>query len=199
MDSNKDLAQRLKTAASKPHKIKFRSGKKLDADELTSAPIAMDDGDIEWTPPAAYLEFLRESGFFQLSWYSASCELHREIALFNPEEIEIASEIVYVPEEVDLGDGEEISTNHLVPFAGDPEGEWAFCFDATQGGADYPVYYHHQDQPRARIKASGQWHSCSSETPDFANFSSWLGWLVKAVEEGSDPEDLGQPFWSPAV
>lgn len=119
---------------------------------LASAPKPA-HGTVSWQLPPSYRSFLTEMGRFSLGWFSPTLGKQHWIVLFDADGIVDASEIVYVPGGVDMGSG-AISTNHLVPFAGEPGGEWAFCFDSAAPGPEYPVYYHHQDQPRARLVAS---------------------------------------------
>ena len=83
----------------------------------------------------------------------------------------------------------ELSTNHLVAFASGGNDQCAFCFDVTQRGADreYPVYDHYQDEPRARVRASGEWEDPADATPDFPSFAAWLVWVAEVLDQGGEP------------
>jgi hypothetical protein len=70
--------------------------------------------------------------------------------------------------------------------------------DVSQPGKDgeYPVYYHHQDAPRARIRATGAWEDEADSAPDFASFGDWLEALSVALVAEAKPEwwdALGTP------
>lgn len=187
-----EIFKKLQDIAKSPHSLKVVSPPiEIEIVTLEQAPSPF-YGKIQWTPPASYLDFLKKIGHFQLSWNSVCLDTNKKIALFNAEEITSASEIIYVPEGTALGD-EEISTNHLVPFAGSPDDEWAFCFDTSVTNSEYPIYYHHQDIPRARLKSNQQWHDSTPATPDFTDFTKWLQWIQEAIEQNKDPELIGQP------
>src|SRR5262249_5504777 len=91
------------------------------------------------------------------------------------------------PKDVSYDPGQTISTNHLVPFASAGDDECAFCFDVLAPAKDgeYPVYYHHQDEPRARYQAGGEW--VEDAGPDFANFRVWLAWIADELTLGHAP------------
>lgn len=187
-----NLGDRLQSSVRPPSRIEFSlSG--INIDKLRRAPKPL-TGAVTWSLPPSYLEAISNTGFFKLWWNSSSLDVDRELFLFDEMNIASTSEIVYVPPGIDLGNG-EICTNHLVPFAGEPNGEWAFCFDTSFKGNEYPVYYHHQDTPRARIKVTGAWDPSSPQEPDFVNFKSWYSWLVDALEKNRDPENLGRPHY----
>lgn len=188
------MAEALKNAAQGENGITFFAT--LDDEaiaELVSAPAPL-EGTVAWTPPPSYRAFLAEAGRFALDWYSAAMDDACSIELLDADGIAAASELVYLPEGVCRGDGRALSTNHLVPFAAATGGEdeWAFCFDVSGAGPEYPVFYHHQDEPRARFADTGEWDGTES-TPDFPSFEAWLTWLVDAVKKGIDPEDIGMP------
>jgi hypothetical protein len=192
-----ELLNKLRCAVRPPSKITSDPPEAPEGIEaIASAPVPV-DGTVHWQLPPSYLSFLSEAGRFSLSWFSPSLDRNRSIVLFDAEGIAEASEIVYVPSDVDLGNG-AITTNHLVPFAGEPGGEWAFCFDASASGAEYPVYYHHQDQPRAKLVAGG-WDSSSDSAPEWESFGAWVEWLVRALAAGADPVVIGQPYPEPVL
>ena len=55
---------------------------------------------------------------------------------------------------------------------------------------------HHQDAPRARIRATGAWEDEADSAPDFASFGDWLEALSVALVADAKPEwwdALGTP------
>jgi hypothetical protein len=74
-------------------------------------------------------------------------------------------------------------------FASGGDEECAFCFDVTQdrGDGEYPVYFCHQDHPRARIHDTSEWDDPDDATPEFANFAEWLTWIAKPLASGQEP------------
>ncbi|HEY1958417.1 MAG TPA: hypothetical protein VGH28_22525 [Polyangiaceae bacterium] len=149
-------------------------------------------GKITWTPPATYASALTTWGPFR-----AENEDGKGFTLLGPDELrETNEDLVHMPEGVSRDEGVDLSTNHLVGFA-EASGEAIWCFDVTQGkGGDYPVYYHHQDEPRARVLATGAWDSPKDAAPDFDSFAQWLETMVVALTAKKPPgwlEDLGSP------
>lgn len=195
MTSHSQVVAVLTQQAAAPHRLSFTSATPDCEAALAQAPELFAGGDRVWVLQPDYLAFLRAYGFFELDYYRYAEKSHLNLCLFTPEQMTQASQIVYLPAGVDLGDDIELSTDHLVPFAGDPDGEWAFCFDVSFPYTDYPVYYHHQDQPRARCKLTEQWHGSTRAAPDFANFSQWLAWLAQTMSDQDAMEALGQPYW----
>jgi hypothetical protein len=186
------MLDKLRSLVQSPSKITPKPPLEPEAIEAISSAPAPVDGSVHWHLPPSYRSFLTEAGRFSLEWFSPALDRNRSIVLFDADGIAEASEIVYVPNDVDLGNG-AVSTNHLVPFAGEPGGEWAFCFDASTPGPEYPVYYHHQDRPRAKLLAGG-WDPSSEAAPEWESFGAWIEWLVRALGAGADPEVIGQPY-----
>lgn len=141
-------------------------------------------GLIMWALPGSYRELLREHSRLAIRWGDG------EFVILSPDEIRDISQVVYMPATVFRDDGKYLSTNHLVPFASAGNDECAFCFDVTQPGVDgeYPVYFHHHNEPRARYRDSGEWEDATSATPDFANFSAWLAWVAGELAAGRAPQ-----------
>lgn len=118
--------------------------------------------------------------------------------MLGPDEIQsVNQDLVHLPEGVSRG-AASLTTNHLVGFAtsGD-EGVW--CFDVSQADANgnYPVYYHHQDEPRVRTLPSLAWENEDDAQPDFQNFTHWLSTMVDALCAPELPawfENLGSPY-----
>lgn len=149
-------------------------------------------GKITWAPPASYAEVLSKWGPFRVE------RDEKGFALLGPDELaEINEDLVHMPEGVSRDEGVYLSTNHLVGFA-EASGEAVWCFDVTQGKkGDYPVYYHHQDEPRARVLATGKWENPKDAAPDFDSFAQWLETMTVALTAKNAPdwfEDLGHPY-----
>lgn len=146
-------------------------------------------GDVPaWEPPPSLRAALERFSTATISWGPSTG--HEEFVILPPAGIRDYNAVVYLPEGIRRGaDGPELSTNHLVAFASGGNDECAFCFDVTQRGEDgeYPVYYHHQDEPRARIRASGEWEDPADATPDFPSFAAWLAWVVEILDQGGEP------------
>ncbi|MFG2000921.1 hypothetical protein ACGFNU_17420 [Spirillospora sp. NPDC048911] len=73
-----------------------------------------------------------------------------------------------------------------------------WCFDVTQPNADgeYAVYYHHQDEPRARYLEGGAWEDPGDAEPDFVSFAAWLTTMTAAFTAAAPPswmDELGSP------
>lgn len=190
-----DYKKRLETA-------KKADGCTVDFDEplserkLTAVHAAPkpDIGKVTWTLPPSYQAFLRAAGTFSVAWQDED-EFIKELALLDASAMRSAGETVYMPKGVDFGDGRPISTNHLVPFASTPggDGEWSFCFDVSAPGPEYPIYYHHQDGPRAKYEKTDEWAPGEPKEPDFENFEAWLIWVTALVEKQVAPDGIGLP------
>ncbi len=143
-------------------------------------------GKVVWALPPSYTAFLAHASRFAIRWGEA--EGHDEFVVLGPGEMADTGGIVYMPEDVSRDEGVYLSTNHLVPFASAGNDECAFCFDITQASAsgEYPVYFHHQDEPRARIKSTGKWEDPQSATPDFPDFTAWLEWVTAELTAGRE-------------
>lgn len=154
-----------------------------DTGARLSAPQPM-WGHIMWALPPSYGDFLREHGRLAITWSD-----DEGFVILSPEEITEISEVVYMPSDVSRDPGKYLSTNHLVPFASAGNGECAFCFDVTQPDilGEYPVYFHHQDEPRARYAEDGTWEDAANESPDFPSFAAWLAWVAGELSAGRAP------------
>jgi hypothetical protein len=94
-------------------------------------------------------------------------------------------------------DNEELSTYHLVGFAEAGE-HAAWCFDITapDENGEYPIYYFHRDEPRARHRTTGDWENPADATPDFPTFEAWFEAMTDAFTAAQPPNwfpYLGQP------
>ncbi len=159
-----------------------------DAEERIRAPEPHFGSIPEWSLPPSLAAALEHFSSATISWGPSLG--HEEFVILTPGAMREYGEIVYLPEGVSRGaDGPELSTNHLVPFASGGNDECAFCFDVTQKDEDgeYAVYYHHQDEPRARIRASGEWEDRADATPDFPSFAAWLAWVAETLDQGGEP------------
>ena len=142
----------------------------------------------EWSLPPSLAEALERFSSATISWGPSTG--HEEFVILTPEGMSEYGEIVYLPEGIARGaDGPELSTNHLVPFASGGNDECAFCFDVTQKGqgGESPVYFNHQDEPRARIRETGAWEDPADATPDFPSFAAWLAWVADVLDQGGEP------------
>ena len=154
-------------------------------------------GKIEWTPPKSYVSVLESWGPFSARRHVASIDSEVGFALLGEDDIGgVNEDLVHMPEGVSRDEGVDLTTNHLVGFA-EADGEAVWCFDVTQGkDGEYPVYYHHQDEPRARILESGAWDEPADGKPDFESFTQWLETMTAALVSKKPPkwfEDLGTP------
>lgn len=192
------MLDKLRVAVQSPSEMRLDPPLGTAAIEAIGSAPAPLDGTVHWHPPPSYRSFLSEAGRFSLRWFSPALDGNRSIVLFDADGIAEASEIVYLPSDVDLGHG-AVTTNHLVPFAGEPGGEWAFCFDVSAPGPEYPVYYHHQDQPRAKLAAGGDWDPSADAGLEWESFAAWLEWLVRALASKADPEVIGRPRPTPVL
>lgn len=157
-------------------------------------------GKLKWTPPPAYAHVLKTWGAFSVRRNIASLDMDVGFTLVGEDDIASLNEdLVHMPEGVSRDEGVYLTTNHLVGFA-EAEGEAVWCFDVTAGkDGDYPVYYHHQDEPRARILATGKWEEPDNAKPDFDSFSEWLETMVASLTAKKPPkwfEDYGAPAMS---
>lgn len=148
-------------------------------------------GKIAWKPPPSFADVLAKWGPFLAERDEMGFELLGKEALRETNE-----DLVHMPEGVSRDDGVDLSTNHLVGFA-EAGDEAVWCFDVTQGkGGEYPVYYHHQDEPRARVLATGAWENPKDAKPDFDSFAQWLETMAAALTAKKIPTwfgELGQP------
>jgi len=182
--------QRLKAWAARSESHRFElQPPSSDGGARVAALEPLFDSVPEWSPPQSYAEALTLLSSATISWGPSTG--HEEFVILSPGGMNRYGEIVYLPEGISRGaDGPELSTNHLVPFASGGNDECAFCFDVTQKNDDgeYPVYYHHQDEPRARIRTTGEWEDPADGTPDFPSFAAWLEWVVDVLDQGGEPE-----------
>ena len=153
-------------------------------------------GTVRWSAPPAYRAFLAQHN--RLSCRREIRDLQSEFAVVDEKEIvSLNADLVHMPEHVSRDPGRYLSTSHLVGFA-EAGDEAVWCFDVTQPGSDgeYPVYYHHQDEPRARYAEGGAWEDADDAEPDFPSFAAWLTTMTAAFTAAAPPgwiEDLGSP------
>jgi hypothetical protein len=148
-------------------------------------------GSIQWQIPPSY-------GAFLLAASALKCtdDNDRGLIVFDSTEmIATNTDLVHLPEGVHRGDGNALSTNHLIGFAsaGD-EAVWCFDIESPNADGEYPIYYHHQDEPRTKVLATGQWED--PRTPEFASFEAWFTAHVLALCSTQKPswwDDLGVP------
>ena len=151
-------------------------------------------GTVTWELPPSYRAFVRLHSSLGVRWGEHTG--HDEYVILDPAGITDTSCIVYMPEDVSREPDQYLSTNHLVPFASGRDDECAWCFDVSQRGADgeYPVYWHHQDEPVARYQRDGSWEDpAQNEVPEFASFGAWLIWLADTLDAGQIPELANTP------
>ncbi|MFF4381158.1 SMI1/KNR4 family protein [Kitasatospora sp. NPDC001547] len=153
-------------------------------------------GTVAWSVPPGYRALLAEHN--RLHCRREEDEDEREFVLVDEEElVELNAELVHLPEGVGREPGRDLSTDHLVGFAGAGD-EAVWCFDVTKPGADgeYPVYYHHQDEPRARYAADGAWVEQADAVPDFPSFAAWFEAMAGAFTSARPPawfDEMGTP------
>jgi hypothetical protein len=191
-----DIAGSLATlrAAGAAGRIEF-----FEDDPASAASIVEREADVRphydtilWTLPPSYRAMLAESDSVYCARDGA------EFRLLGAEEmVEINLDLVHLPEGVSRDDERMLSTNHLVGFASAGH-EAVWCFDVTQGGAsgEYPVYYHHQDEPRVRFLADGAFEDPADDVPDLPSFGAWLDVMARAFAAPQPPEwfdALGTP------
>ncbi|MCK8500116.1 SMI1/KNR4 family protein [Myxococcus sp. MISCRS1] len=168
----------------------------ISADALVKA-VKPHFGTLRWTPPPSYREALA-LGLCIAERNLQADGLDVGFWLYDAEDIASANEdLVHLPEGVSIEEGVDLSTNHLVGFA-EAGGEAVWCFDVSKPGpnGEYPIYYHHQDQPRARVLATGAWHNPEDATPDFESFPQWLETMTAALTAPKPPswfKDVGAP------
>lgn len=177
----------LERLRNSPH-VKFSEGEATNAADLVLEPHF---GTIEWSPPKSYAEVLSHGAFTIGREYDG---MTVDITMLSGDEFtSVNQDLVHMPDGVSMEDGVTLTTNHLVGFATTgSEGVW--CFDVTQPNA--PVYYHHQDQPRARVLETGAWNEADDATPDFASFDAWLEAMSIGFTAEKVPNwfvDLGAP------
>lgn len=187
--TNQIVSAKGEATAKPPGKLALKPPQR-DGDKRLKAP-KPEWGNVSWQLPPSYREFIARHSRLQAKW--GNTESHGEFIVLDPKEIRTTSGIVYMPKDVAYDQGAAITTNHLVPFASAGDEECAFWFDVSNSSRDgeYPVYYHHQDQPRARYQANGTWvGNAGNAKPDFANFGAWLAWLARELLAGHTPPQL---------
>ncbi|MFC5891021.1 hypothetical protein RMN57_05275 [Kitasatospora sp. CM 4170] len=153
-------------------------------------------GAVDWSVPPSYGALLAEHN--RLCCRREEDDLEREFVLVDEEElVDLNAELVHLPEGVGREPGRYLSTNHLVGFA-EAGYEAVWCFDVAQPGEDgeYPVYYHHQDEPRARYLADGAWEEQADAVPDFPSFAAWFEAMAAAFTAARPPawfDEMGTP------
>ncbi len=184
-----ELIERLENAE---HVELLRAVKPWRAATLRTEPHF---GEITWTPPASYRAALA-AGLVSANRPLPSLDVTRGFELLGPDQFTGKNaDLVHLPEGVSRERGVVLSTNHLVGFA-TAANEAVWCFDVSAPGADgeYPIYYHHQDEPRARVLATGEWDAPTQ--PDFESFTQWLETMTAGLVAQDAPrwfEDLGRP------
>ncbi|MFE7562196.1 hypothetical protein [Kitasatospora sp. NPDC057500] len=163
------------------------------ARETLPAPHA---GTVAWSVPPGYRALLAEHN--RLSCRREEDDRECEFVLVDETELAaLNAELVHLPEGVCREPGRYLTTDHLVGFA-EAGYEAVWCFDVSRPGADgeYPVYYHHQDEPRARRLADGAWDERADAVPDFPSFAAWFGAMAAAFGDARPPvwfDELGTP------
>ncbi|GAB0108101.1 hypothetical protein JMUB6875_71080 [Nocardia sp. JMUB6875] len=151
-------------------------------------------GSVAWSVPPSYRALLAEHNRLHCNRE----EPDREFVLVDEQElVGLNADLVHLPEGVEREPGRQLSTNHLVGFAEAGYGA-VWCFDVTQpdSGGEYPVYYHHQDEPRARYAADGAWEEQADAVPDFPSFAAWFEAMAAAFTATESPawlDELGTP------
>ncbi|MEU6234965.1 SMI1/KNR4 family protein [Kitasatospora sp. NPDC047058] len=158
--------------------------------------LAPHSGTVAWSVPPSYRALLAEHN--RLRCRREDDDREREFVLVDEEElVGLTAELVHLPEGVSREPGRYLSTDHLVGFA-EAGYEAVWCFDVTQPGHDgeYPVYYHHQDEPRARCLADGAWEEQADTVPDFPSFAAWFEAMAAAFTSAQPPawlDEMGAP------
>ncbi|MFI9332119.1 SMI1/KNR4 family protein [Kitasatospora sp. NPDC052868] len=153
-------------------------------------------GTVAWSVPPSYRALLAEHN--RLHCRREEDDREREFVLVDEGElVGLNAELVHMPEGVGREPGRYLSTNHLVGFA-EAGYEAVWCFDVAQPGGDgeYPVYYHHQDEPRARCLADGAWEVKADAVPDFPSFTAWFEAMAAAFTSARPPawfDEMGTP------
>lgn len=166
-----------------------------DAWDPAEPPLEPHTGEIVWTPPASY-RAAATAGLRSAARHVVSIDSKVGFSLLIGDERTSANaDLVYLPDGVSRDPGVYLTTNHLVGFA-EARHEAIWCFDVSAPDADgeYPVYYHHQDEPRARLVAGGAWEDPTTQ-PDFASFTQWLESMTAALVAPEAPgwfEQLGR-------
>lgn len=158
-----------------------------DAVRARETSLAPHFGTVAWSVPPSYRALLAEHN--RLRCHRQEEDREHEFVLVDEEElVDLNADLVHLPEGVSRDPGQYLSTNHLVGFA-EAGYEAVWCFDVTQPGADgeYPVYYHHQDEPRARYLADGAWEEQADATPDFPSFTAWFEAMARAFTAAQPP------------
>ncbi|MFE5333516.1 hypothetical protein ACFRCG_44730 [Embleya sp. NPDC056575] len=153
-------------------------------------------GTVAWSVPPSYRALPAEHN--RLRCLREEDDRECEFVLVDEHELlELNADLVHMPEGVDREPGRHLSTDHLVGFA-EAGYEAVWCFDVAQPVADgeYPVYYHHQDEPRARCLADGTWDEQDDAVPDFPSFAAWFEAMAAAFTSARPPawfDELGTP------
>ncbi|MFF0634934.1 SMI1/KNR4 family protein [Nocardia sp. NPDC004151] len=153
-------------------------------------------GAVAWSVPPSYRALLAEHN--RLRCLREEDDRECEFVLVDEKElVELNADLVHMPEGVSREPGRYLSTNHLVGFA-EAGYEAVWCFDVAQPGADgeYPVYYHHQDEPRARYVEDGAWEEEADAMPDFPSFTAWFEAMAAAFTAPQPPDwldEMGTP------
>jgi hypothetical protein len=153
-------------------------------------------GSVTWSVPRSYRELLADHNHF--ACYREFDGVAQQFVLVDEEAIiDLNADLVHLPEDVSREPGKYLSTNHLVGFAeaGD-EAAWCFDVTTTDHNGEYPVYYHHQDEPRARYLDGGEWENPADAVPDFPSFLAWFETIATAFTATEPPpwfHDLGAP------
>jgi len=188
-----DIAKILDALARQP--IELRKGTPIvELDELVSA-VVPHFGSIEWEPPDSYRAALARWGAFAAHRLVPAIDMKQGFDLLDADTIgAVNADLVHLPEGTSFDGSTLVTTNHLVGFA-EAGHEAVWCFDVS-GDGEYPVYYHHQDEPRARVLATGKWVDPDDARPDFRSFAEWLETMTAALTAPEPPrwlEGLGQP------
>ncbi|MFJ3792247.1 SMI1/KNR4 family protein [Kitasatospora sp. NPDC090091] len=167
-----------------------------DAVRVRETLVAPHFGTVAWSVPPSYRALLAEHN--RLHCRREEDDREREFVLVDEGElVELNAELVHLPEGVSREPGRYLSTDHLVGFA-EAGYEAVWCFDVAQPGEDgeYPVYYHHQDEPRARHLADGGWEEQADAVPDFPSFAAWFEAMAAAFTAAQPPawlDEMGTP------
>ncbi|MFY2562909.1 hypothetical protein ACN469_35275 [Corallococcus terminator] len=176
--------------------VKVKTGAPVEPESLVET-VTPHFGAIEWAPPPSYREAL-SAGLRAATRHVAAAGRELGFSLYDADALGGANEdLVHLPEGVTIDEGVDLSTNHLVGFA-EADGEAVWCFDVSAPGAngEYPIYYHHQDQPRAKVLATGAWLNPADAKPDFESFTQWLETMAAALIAEPPPkwlQEVGMP------
>ncbi|GIJ44313.1 hypothetical protein Val02_11990 [Virgisporangium aliadipatigenens] len=165
----------------------------FESDPATAADVLARETEIRpyfdtifWSAPPSYRALLAETNTL---FCARGDDAFRVLDAADMAEVNL--NLVHMPEGVSRDGARMLSTNHLVGFAaGRGEGVWCFDVSNPDLAGEYPVYYHHQDEPRARYLEDALSEDPADDTPDLPSFGAWLEVMARAFTAAHPPEWL---------